>query len=480
MKVVFLQEDSFIKLAAESLSAVLKEHGHECDLFVESGEKDFSAAILKSGADLFAFSCTTGGEDWVLKTASEIKQNSTVPIIVGGPHPTFFPKIIQNPQIDFICQGEGEQALIELLAAMEQSPEEMKPVNNIWSKDSAGRIEKTLVRPFIQDLDELPYPDFSIYAKYKYMVPFYQDMYPVMTGRGCPKNCNYCFNHTYKDLYRGKGKYLRKRSVSNLIQELSHAKDVNGIKKINFVDDSFFLYPEWIRDFCEPYKKLINLPFVVNAEATQVKDEQVRMIKEMGCICVRLGVETGNDDLRQKVLGKKVTTQQIKEAAGYIKRYGIKLSTYNILGLPGETIENAIETYQLNKEIGSDFTQCSLLQPYPGTKIYDYVKEKGLFQDDHTEGALDKSFFVSSTIRLEKEKEILNLQKLMQFLIQFHIPTFMVRWIIKLPRNPIFHLIFKMNFIYNKIRSQKIKLIPLIKLGLHSRSYMKGKQAGVS
>ena len=81
----------------------------------------------------------------------------------------------------------------------------------------------------------------------------------------------------------------------------------------------------------------------------------VRTVKEMGCICIRMGVESGNDYLRQKVLNKKVTTEQIKTAAGHIKQHGIKLATYNILGLPGETLDNAIETYKLNKEIGTDF-----------------------------------------------------------------------------------------------------------------------------
>jgi hypothetical protein len=186
-----------------------------------------------------------------------------------------------------------------------------------------------------------------------------------------------------------------------------------------------------------------------------------------------MGVETGNDYLRQNVLNKKISKRQIMKAAGNIKRYGIKLTTYNILGIPGETVENALETYKLNKTIGSDFAWCSLLQPYPGTSINTYARENGFLEDANDEPVFNASFFVVSNIKLKNKNEIVNLQKLMQIFIQTHMPLFIIRWIIKLPKNPIFHFIFKLSFFYNKIKTQKLKLIPLIKLGLHSFSYMR-------
>ncbi|MHC4075310.1 MAG: B12-binding domain-containing radical SAM protein [Planctomycetota bacterium] len=473
MKVVFLQRDSFIKLAVEQLCAVLKKHGYQCDLFIESGEKNFIRTTLESSADLFAFSFTTGDEDWVLQTAARLKKKSLTPVIAGGPHPTFFPGIIEDTNIDYICRGEGEEALVELLKNLADNPDNIKEIPNIWSKDSSGRVRRNEVRPFIKDLDVLPFPDFGIYARYKYMVSYNLDMFPVMTGRGCPYNCSYCFNRTYKELYREKGKYLRKRSPDNVIAELLAAKQTYGICKITFVDDSFFLFPGWLREFSALYKEKINLPFIINVEATQVKEDLVRMVKEMGCICIRMGLETGNDHLRQHVLNKKVTGEQIRRAAGLIKQYGVKLSTYNMLGLPGETVGNALETYKLNKEIRTDFAQCSLLQPYPGTAINKYVQENGFFLKQDGCPALNASFFVSSRIKLDNEIEITNLQKLMQFFLQTYIPLSLIQRIIKLPQNPVFHLIFKLSFIYNKMRIQKIRLIPTIKLGLHSLSYMK-------
>ncbi len=472
MKVVFLQRDSFVKISIELLSGILKQNGHACELYIESGENQFLSSALSSGADLFAFSCTTGGEQWVYDTAERLKKQTSTPIIVGGPHTTFFPQMIHNPHIDYICRGEGEEALLELLSVLHR-PDAIRQIRNIWSKDLQGNVHETEVRPFFRDLDNIPLPDFGIYTKYPYMTPYNLEMFPVMTGRGCPFACSYCFNKAYRDLYRKGGRYLRKRSPEVMIEELVRAKKKWGVKKINFVDDSFFLFPKWFEEFYPLYIKHVNLPFIINVEATHVKDDLVKKVSEMGCICVRMGVETGNDTLRKEVLNKKVNNEQIRRAAASIKKYGMNLSTYNMLGLPGETFENAMETYQLNREIGTNFAQCSLLQPYPGTKINDYVREMGIYGQTDREITLNASFFATSKIILENEREITNLQKLMQVFIQMKVPASTVRKIVKLPENLFFHYVFRLSFIIGKIKNQHIKLIPLIRLGLHSLSYMK-------
>jgi len=478
MKVVFLQRDSFVKLGVEQLSAVLKRAGHKTDLFIETGETRFLETALGSRADLFAFSCTTGQENWVRKTAAELKLQSGTPIIIGGPHATFFPRIIEDPNVDYICVGEGEEAVIELLDTMADGRSNATNVRNIWSKDLSGAIHKTELRPLIQDLDEIPSPDFGIYAKYKYIASYGRDMFSVITSRGCPYNCSYCFNNIYRDLYRNKGKYLRRRSPGNVIAELDEAKKRYGARKLNFVDDSFFIFPAWLREFAPLYKKKVDLPFIINVEATQVEEWMVRLIEEMGCICVRMGVESGDDHLREVVLNKKVRSEQIRAAAAHIKAYGIQLATYNILGLPGETVENALKTYTLNREIGTNFAWCSLLQPYPGTAISKYIKEKGFLKADKREAVLKESYFVSSSLHLENEKEITNLQKLMQIFLQMKVPLFLVRRMIKLPQNPLFRLIFKVSFVYSKIRTQRIRLVPLARLAVHSFSYMSRRPTG--
>lgn len=474
MKIVFLQKDSFVRLAIEILSAVLKDSDHETDVFIESGERDFINSALESKADLFAMSCSTGSESWVIDTAEKLRRKSSTPIIVGGPHATFYPQLIENSNIDYICRGEGEFALIDLLEAMSRNPEGIKDIQNIWSKDADGNIYKNDVRPFVEDLDKLPFSDFGIYTKYKFMIPYFQDMYPILTNRGCPFNCSYCFNKAYKEIYRGKGKYLRVRSPQNVIEELVQAKNKYKITKVKIEDDTFLSHQTaWLEEFADLYKKRVNLPFTIMLEAAQVNDKKVRLIKEMGCICAKMGVETASDEMRQKVLNKKVSTQQIKDAASLIKKYGIYLYTFNILGLPGETIDDAINTLQLNKEIGSDFIWCSLLQAYPGTALSEYVKEHGFLADDNNDSEFDEWYFMSSRMKLENKNEITNLQKMMQLFIQFRIPVYWVRKIIKLPITPIFTLLFKVGFAYYKIKVQEVRIMPTLKLALHNVSFMK-------
>ena len=473
MKLVFLQRDSFVKLAVEELSAIAKKNGYECDLFIESGEKKFIESAVNSNADLFAFSTTTGRDSWVIETAEKLKQKCSTPVIVGGPHPTFFPDIIANKNIDYVCRGEGEYALLDLLNAMSTGNGNTTNIPNIWAKDVSDNICKNDIRPFIEDLDVLPFPDFSIYSKYRYMTPYNLDMFPVITGRGCPFNCSYCFNKSYKKIYSGKGKYLRRRSPDYVIGQLLEAKEKYNITKINFVDDCFFIFPSWVKEFSSKYKVKIALPFIINVEATHVTEELVKIAKEMGCICFRMGLETGNDDLRQLILNKKVSQEQIRDVAAAVKKHGMKLATYNMLGLPGETLENSIETYTLNKEIKADFVQCSLLQPYPGTEINEYVINNDFLDDQNDQTVHSESFFVTSNIKLENPREIKNLQKLMQLFILFRVPLSLVRKIIRIPAGSLFQFMFKVSFIISKIRTQKIRLIPLIRLGIHSTSYMK-------
>jgi radical SAM superfamily enzyme YgiQ (UPF0313 family) len=305
------------------------------------------------------------------------------------------------------------------------------------------------------------------------MTPDFKDIYPILTHRGCPYNCIYCFNKSYKEIYKGKGKYLRKRSPQNVIKELVQAKNKYNITKVKFEDDSFLSHQSsWLEEFADLYRKRVNLPFIVMLEAAQVNEKRVSLLKEMGCVCAKMGVETANDDMRQRVLNKKISTRQIKEAAWLIKKYGIYLYTFNILGLPGETIDDAIDTLKLNQEIGSDFIWCSLLQAYPGTAISEYVKKHGFLADDNNAG-FDEWYFMSSKMKIENIDEITNLQKMMQFFIKFRLSDYWVRKIIKMPITPIFTLIFKIGFAYYKIKVQKVKIIPTLKLALHNVSFMR-------
>jgi len=256
MKIYFLQEYIYEYFGPMCLSAILKKHGHQIELIVPDEEKGWFNKI--KDADLLAFSCMTSSHKWALKTAQEIKNKLNIPIIFGGVHPTVFKKIINEAPVDYIGIGESDYALLELVNRMEKR-EDTTNIQGIWTKKD-GLIFKNEIEPLEENLDELPFPDRELYYnKYKFL----RDM-PTkrfLTSRGCPYQCTFCFNHVYLQIYRGKGRWVRKRSVNNLIKEIKEVKIKYGIKTVRFSDDTFAMNKQWLKEFLIKYKKEINLPF---------------------------------------------------------------------------------------------------------------------------------------------------------------------------------------------------------------------------
>ncbi|KPK42874.1 MAG: hypothetical protein AMJ78_01005, partial [Omnitrophica WOR_2 bacterium SM23_29] len=241
-------------LGIEYLSAVLRKAGHKTELLFDPGAGDieYKLFFLKTQKiirkrflqvarqfkpDLFCFSILTNLFPWCKETMRFLKSHfPDVPIIAGGLHPTMFPDVVIDvPEIDMICIGEGEDALLELCDSMEDGSRR-KDIMNIWFKED-GKVIKNPLRPLRQNLDELPFPDKDLFYRYG----CFRGRIYVMTGRGCPYSCSYCFNHSYRQLYKDAGKYVRQRSVDNCIEELIYYKSKYKIDEIFFYDDTFTL-----------------------------------------------------------------------------------------------------------------------------------------------------------------------------------------------------------------------------------------------
>src|SRR3989338_6396736 len=219
MKVLFIQQDLFKNYGTMLISGILKKNGHECDILIDALEKDLMKEIKIINPDLIAFSISTTIYSWMKDTAKKIKSEFKKPIIVGGPHPTFFPEVINDESVDIICVGEGEDAIIELVNKIEKG-ENITKIQNLWLKKD-GKIYKNPIRHAIENLDSIPYADRDIYRKYSLFRDQNVDVF--MSGRGCPYNCTFCFNKGYNELYKGKGKVLRRRSVPSIIDEIKIA-----------------------------------------------------------------------------------------------------------------------------------------------------------------------------------------------------------------------------------------------------------------
>ncbi len=456
-KILFVQNMLYEYLGVAYLSAALKKANHHCDVFIEGYDND----LFSHEADIYAFSCTTGLHKWALRVAKEIKKRTHKLVIFGGPHATFFPEIINSPEVDIVGMGECEQAIVEL-ADRWQKKQDITKIKNLWVK-SKGKVYKNELRALTDNLDTLENPDRELYlGKY----PFLRDLprKAFFSGRGCPYNCTFCFNHSLNKLYTGKGRMVRRRSVGHVINEIKEVRKKYPLKAVFFQDDTFILHKEWVKEFMNKYKKEIRIPFLCLIRADLVDEGMVRCLKEGGCVTVFFGIESGNEVIRNDVLKKRISNAQIIRAGQLLRKYRIKFKTYNVLGFPGETVETAFETVHLNQKVKSDYPWCALLQPYPRTEIYEQLKAQHMIPAQFSLDDIHTSFFLDTVV--VKDKELVNLQKLFFYAVKFPIMEPLIKKLIKLKPNKFFELAFLASYAYVYIRSESLGVFATIWFGL--------------
>lgn len=275
-KIAFVQNLAFEYLGVMYLSSALKNNGHNVEVFIGNNLKKLSSDVKNYRPDMVGFSCITGNQDWCLKACAAIKEKIAEAVtIFGGPHPTFFPEIIMEPCVDIVCRGEAEKAILELVNK-NGNRENLANTCNCWVKHN-GQIIKNDLRPLIENLDILAFPDRELYYK-KY--PFLNRSQKVfIAARGCPFKCSYCFNESLQALYANKGKYMRYRSIQNVIEEIKIVRKKYAMKTVYMLDDTFILNTHWLYGFLLHYKKEINLPLICLVRAGSINRRDCQTIK---------------------------------------------------------------------------------------------------------------------------------------------------------------------------------------------------------
>lgn len=367
------------------LSSYLKMAGYKTYLIYLDKELEKSIFIKKIeeiSPDLVVFSATTNQFPFVNKYASWIKEIGNIPIVVGGSHSTLSPKsVLKDKNIDYVCIGEGEVPLLELANAIKENSDKTN-IKNIWLKNNEEIIENPL-RPLITDLDTIPFADRELFG-FKEIVSHTGGWVDIMASRGCPYSCSYCCNHMFKKIYKGLGKYVRFRSVSNVLDEIKELTKKYDAKVLNFQDDSFTLNHKWTKEFCGAYKKEFDIPFWVNTRVDVINEEIIKDLVNAGCKGIRVGIESGNEELRKKILKRDMTNEEIRRFFSFTKKYGLETYTCNMIGIPGETPDMIDETIQLNREIAPNFLQFSVFHPYPMTELYDLCINDGYYNGKDT------------------------------------------------------------------------------------------------
>ena len=425
-------------LGIMTISSLLEKYGHHSEV-VEAEYKAVSRKLDTGNFAMVAFSTMSLYCYSYLKLNRKLKETYPVFSVFGGPHPTFFPEMIQQDGVDGICIGEGEYPMLDLVNNL-SSGKAITDIPNWWVK-SNGHIHKNGLRPLIADLNELPLPDHDIFRR---AVPWDIWRAVIMTGRGCPYGCTYCYNNAYKKLYAGCGKIVRRRSVDNVISELETLRQHACYRYIQISDDLFTISSEWIKEFCEKYREKIDLPFSCFARVNHITQEMVDNLRQAGCGRIIIGVETGDERVRLDVFKRKMTNDEIVATSRMIKKAGIKLMTTNILGIPGASMESDYQTLELNIKLKPDFAAVNLLQPYPRTEIYEYARSLDLLSGEMGEGEI-KQVMLSSLIKFPNETErrkVENFEKFFAIAVAFPILLPLIKLLILLPQNRVYNYLF--------------------------------------
>jgi len=365
--------------------------------------------IKKERPDLIGFSILSFNYQSILSIARFIKQHSTIPIIAGGVHVILSPEeVISNHEIDIVCIGEGEYVLKELL----DNSLDCSAVDGIWYKKK-GEIIKNMPRQLITNLDLLAFPDFDDFDIEKCLF-IYNNHLSIMASRGCPYSCSYCNNHALRRTL--KGTYVRFRSVENVIEEIDlRIKQYydKGFRYFYFFDDTFILNKDYVLKFCKQFKekgfhKLLR--WNVNIRANLVTDELMRALKDAGCYQVRMGVESGNEYIRNTIYNRGMTNQEIFHAVDIIKKNNLQLRLYFMVGAPQETVEMMQESFQMADTLNADEIFFGILYPLPGTDILKICEKEHVLERKNGPG--------SSEIAPIKKTKYASSSQLRQFIHQ--------------------------------------------------------------
>lgn len=437
-KVLFIGEYLYFEpLNVLSLASFLKEKGYTCEYLDIKLERNLKDKIAKFNPDIIGYSITTGKHNKFRDINSNLKKTFDFISVFGGPHCTFYPDFINEKDVDVICVGEGEYSLLELTESVSKKVSYNK-IQNLWVKTESGDIIKNDLRPLIEDIDTLPAPDRSLLDKYSAYKNKKQKSF--ITGRGCPYKCTYCFNHVYNKMYEGKGTVVRKKSVNNIIKEIYDVKDKYNIKRIFFYDDVFSINKKWLLDFCNKYRD-IKIPFTVGLRINNTDKEIVSSLKSAGCERVLFGIECGNEDIRNRLLKRNITDNQIIDITKLLNKYKIFPASFNIVGLPDERVEDVFATIKLNIKSGVKFSYCTIYQPYPKTELEKYCSSKEYYNGS-IETIPSSYNLIGSPLNTPEINEIVRLSCFFSICISFPFLMPIVKRIIKLPLNKIYILIY--------------------------------------
>jgi len=338
--------------------------------------------IIKTGCQaLFAYTTTVHFQRLVNIFDLVKERAPNITIAVGGPHATYAHEhTIRKKSIDYLCRGEGEIAILQILELIDRTRTELPVGVYRMNRDL---IEGKGFGSLVNDLDDLPYPDKSDFYE---NVPNVRDVYTTATGRGCYNSCTFCNSPTMRTHYRDEGyQFLRRRSVDDVVSELALAKKIYNPRLIFFVDDTFIYNKRYMSEFAKQYKDKVGIPFRCSTIPNFFHEEVIDDLVDAGLFAVDVGVQSLNPDTRLAIFGRKESNDQYTAFISMLKRRGVYTVTDHIIN-PWDTRENLKQQLLQYSVTRPSWINVFHLQYFPDTKVIEEAIRDGHLDPEAVEG----------------------------------------------------------------------------------------------
>ncbi len=389
--------NSYPSLGLAYLAAIAEQEGHVAAVFdmglhPQKPIADEVRDIVAWQPDVIAFTSMTTSYRSVEESVVLLREalGAAVPIIIGGPHATTLPELtLQNPHIDFLVYGEGEYVFRDWLRQIAAGDTNWSSNVGLWYKDAAGNVIKGGERELIPDLDALPFPARHLFdlEAYPLYAPDGQHMITMLTSRGCPYNCSFCFKGIV-------GRTYRQRSPENIVAEIRQLIDRYGVRNFYFIDDLFTINVKRLEAILDYFiGQNLDVRWQCLARVDRVNPDLLAKMYRAGCRQIHFGIESGNPEILKKT-AKHINLDQVRQAIDWTEDAGIMSKGYFILGLPGDNDETMNQTIGFATSLRLSEAMFSIATPMPGTELWDELLRKNpdtVYNADFT-----KSYYYNS------------------------------------------------------------------------------------
>ena len=366
------------------ISSVLKDRDHDTKLIVlsrmlgENNIKTIDRTIAKFSPKLICFTAVYTEYRLIKNLAKYIKNRYPhIFLLAGGPHVSLNPGECITDDFDALCIGEGEYPTLELVSQLEKD-RQPSGILNLWIRHGS-LIEKNPTRAFLQDLNNLPFPDRQMWEEWIEEAP--DSVTAVLLGRGCPFSCSYCSNHGLRNL--AGGPYVRFRSPHNITEEIKRITTQSpGKTNIYLEVETIGANQEWAHELCSQLEYLNTtlkqpIAYSTNLRITPNLDMESLFIdlKKSNFTMVKIGLESGSERVRREILKRNYSNDDIMKTVSLARKYGLKVFFYNLIGIPGETLNDFKETIRINRICLPNVSIPHVFFPYPGTELYSLCKK---------------------------------------------------------------------------------------------------------